>query len=128
MTRLHTVAIALSASFAAAPASGQSARWPSAEVLAGADRFDPPLARELAAKLAQQPDMTGLWTQLVPKGVGAGPVFDPEHTHYSPQIRAVRRGREGGQGSRYVRRMRSLWRSAYVGRATLGLKVEGLRP
>src|SRR5262245_32002056 len=84
MSRLNAFAAALCASLAAASAFGQSASWPSADVIARADRYDPPQLTELAAKLSQQPDMTGLWTQLAPKGVGAGPVFDPEHTHYSP--------------------------------------------
>jgi len=84
LTRFHRFAVALFASFSVASAGGQSASWPSADVIARADRYDPPKAAELAAKLSQQPDMTGLWTQLAPKGVGAGPVFDPEHTFYSP--------------------------------------------
>ena len=84
MARFHTFAIALCASFAATSAFGQGASWPSADVIARADRYDPPKATALAAKLSLQPDMTGLWTQLAPKGVGAGPVFDPEHTYYSP--------------------------------------------
>jgi len=83
MTRFHVFAVALYSSFAAA-AFGQSASWPSADVIARANSYHPPKATELAAKLSEQPDMTGLWTQLSPKGAGAGPVFDPEHTFYSP--------------------------------------------
>lgn len=68
------------------PAAAQSRpSWPSAEVIAGADRYSPPRLGELAAKLAQQPDMTGLWSQLSPPGSGAGPTFDPVHTVYPPE-------------------------------------------
>jgi hypothetical protein len=80
----HAFAVALASSVVALPAFAQSSRWPSADVIAGADRYDPPKATALAAKLSQQPDMTGLWIQLAPKGSGAGPTFDPAHTFYSP--------------------------------------------
>ena len=84
-TRLHAFAVALLAGCAVGPACAQRNNWPGADVIAGADRYDPPKATALAAKLATQPDMTGLWTQLVPSGAGAGPTFDPAHTYYPPQ-------------------------------------------
>src|SRR5262245_3437409 len=84
-TRLHGFAVAALAACAVAPACAQRANFPGADVIAGADRYAPPKATALAAKLATQPDMTGLWTQLVPSGAGAGPTFDPAHTYYPPQ-------------------------------------------
>ena len=58
--------------------------WPSAQAIAGADHYKPPRLKGLASKLAKQPDMTGLWTELSPKSAGAGPTFDPERTYYPP--------------------------------------------
>ena len=58
---------------------------PSAELIANAANYQPPKLGELAAKLAQQPDMTGLWSAMQPVGAGVGPVFDPVHTFWPPQ-------------------------------------------
>lgn len=59
---------------------------PSAKTIAGADKFDPPRLVQYAARLARQPDMTGTWTAMVPKGAGNGPTFDPAHTVYPPAL------------------------------------------
>ena len=58
--------------------------WPTDRAIAGADHYKPSRLKDLASKLARQPDMTGLWTELSPKAAGAGPTFDPEHTFYPP--------------------------------------------
>ncbi len=55
---------------------------PSPELIQNADHFDPPRLTEYATKLAQQPDMTGLWFGLAPKDAQGGPIFDPEHAIY----------------------------------------------
>ena len=59
---------------------------PSAELIANADKFNPPRLTEYAARLARQPDMTGTWMAMVPKGAGNGPTFDPVHTVYAPAL------------------------------------------
>ena len=59
---------------------------PSAALLANADRYNPPRLTEYAARLAHQPDMTGTWMAMVPKGAGNGPTFDPLHTVYPPAL------------------------------------------
>ena len=59
---------------------------PDAQTIANADRFNPPKLTEYAARLARQPDMTGSWTTMVPKGAGNGPTFDPVHTVYPPPL------------------------------------------
>ncbi len=69
--------------FAQAPAG-----LPSHAVIANADKFDPPKLAQYAARLSQQPDMSGTWTTLVPKGAGNGPTFDPAHTVYPPRLPA----------------------------------------
>ncbi len=61
---------------------------PSPEVIANANRFDPPKLTRYAARLAEQPDMSGTWTTMVPKGAGNGPTFDPVHTVYPPRLPA----------------------------------------
>ena len=59
---------------------------PSAKVINDADRFQPPRIGAYATKLAQQPDMEGLWTAMRPENSGEAPVFDPIHTFYPPQL------------------------------------------
>jgi hypothetical protein len=61
---------------------------PSRAVIVNADKFNPPRLSQYAAKLARQPDMSGTWTTLVPKGAGNGPTFDPAHTVYPPRLAA----------------------------------------
>src|ERR1700676_5330606 len=58
---------------------------PSAELITNAANYQPPKLGEFAAKLAQQPDMTGLWSAMQPVGAGVGPVFDPVHAFWPPQ-------------------------------------------
>ena len=82
--RLLVMALAGACGAAAAKPVETGGDWPSARAIAGADHFQPPRLKDLAAKLARQPDMTGLWTELSPRSSGAGPTFDPEHTHYPP--------------------------------------------
>ena len=79
------VALLICAGAASAEPVRSGGDWPSPQSIAGADHYRPPRLKDLAGKLAQQPDMTGLWTQLSPKGAGAGPTFDPVHTSYAPQ-------------------------------------------
>jgi hypothetical protein len=69
------------------PARAQipSTGLPSPDVISNADHFQPPKLLAYAAKLAEQPDMTGLWAAMSPKGAGHGPTFDPAHTSYPPQ-------------------------------------------
>jgi hypothetical protein len=50
---------------------------PSKDVLDRADRYVPPRLDELAAKLASQPDMTGIWGFIQAPEECGGPVFDP---------------------------------------------------
>lgn len=64
---------------------GSGRGLPGAELIANADNYHPPTLSELAAKLAQQPDMTGLWSAMQPAEAGVGPVFDPVHTFWPPQ-------------------------------------------
>lgn len=52
---------------------------PSAEVLARAATYVPPKLTELAAKLAAQPDMTGIWAFIQAPDACRGPLFDPAH-------------------------------------------------
>ena len=74
---------ALTGSLCLAAAFGQGSKGlPSATVIANADKFNPPRLTEYAARLAHQPDMTGTWMAMVPKGAGNGPTFDPVHTFY----------------------------------------------
>ena len=72
----------------AAPAFGQPvpADLPDPKIIANADKFEPPRLTEYAARLARQPDMTGTWMAMVPKGAGNGPTFDPVHTFYPPAL------------------------------------------
>jgi hypothetical protein len=60
---------------------------PSAQVIERAAQYKPRTLAELAAKLAQQPDMTGTWLNAEPTGAPIGPLFDPEHS-FAPK-RAV---------------------------------------
>ena len=82
-TALLAGSVALSPS---AFADSASRGLPDAKTIAGADKFDPPRLVQYAAKIAQQPDMTGTWTAMVPKGAGNGPTFDPAHTVYPPPL------------------------------------------
>src|SRR5260370_40400083 len=66
-------------------AQGSGRGLPSPELIANAANYQPPKLGELAAKLAQQPDMTGLWSAMQPAEAGVGPVFDPIHTFWPPQ-------------------------------------------
>jgi hypothetical protein len=66
--------------FAQAPAG-----LPSPSTISNADHFQPPKLKAYSARLAEQPDMTGLWSAMTPKGAGHGPTFDPVHTYYPPQ-------------------------------------------
>jgi hypothetical protein len=72
---------------AAVPALAQFAPpgLPSPELIRNADTYDPPLLTDYAAKLAQQPDMTGLWVAMQPVDAGAGPTFDPVNTFWPKQ-------------------------------------------
>lgn len=58
---------------------------PSAATIAAAKSYRPPLIGSYAAKLAQQPDMSGEWSAMEVPGGGAGPTFDPVNTWYPPQ-------------------------------------------
>jgi hypothetical protein len=53
---------------------------PTAQIIANADSYKPLKLTGLAAKLAQQPDMTGTWAIVEPTGSPEGPLFDPEHS------------------------------------------------
>ncbi len=55
---------------------------PSPELIKNADNYDPPRLTEYATKLAQQPDMTGLWTVLMAPNTGF--TFDPDHSYFPP--------------------------------------------
>jgi hypothetical protein len=70
------VAVAATAVYAQRP---RADTMPSAEIIAQADRYQPRMLNELAAKLAQQPDMTGTWVIAQPSDAPEGPLFDPEH-------------------------------------------------
>lgn len=61
---------------------------PSPALIAEADRFDPPKLTRYAARVARQPDMSGTWNAMIPKGSGNGPTFDPAHTSYPPPLPA----------------------------------------
>jgi len=58
------------------PRAGTS---PSPEILQRADKYQPRKLTDLAAKLAEQPDMTGTWLIAEPVGAPEGPLFDPAH-------------------------------------------------
>lgn len=81
-------AVVLAAAFlvAAGGAAAQqsNSQMPTAQELAGADRYVPPKLGALAAKLATQPDMTGSWTHIQPPGACRGPLFDPPHSTCPP--------------------------------------------
>jgi hypothetical protein len=66
-------------------AQGSGRGLPNPDQIANADNYQPPKLSELAAKLAQQPDMTGLWNAMQPVEAGVGPVFDPVHAFWPPQ-------------------------------------------
>jgi hypothetical protein len=67
---------------------------PRPEVLANADKYRPPMLTGLAAKLARQPDMTGMWAPMAPADTrSSGEVFDPEHAFYPPN--PLKRGESG---------------------------------
>lgn len=70
----------------AMPGVGQVIKnLPSPEAIANADHFKPPRLTVYASRLATQPDMTGAWAAMAPKGSGQGPTFDPANTVYPPQ-------------------------------------------
>jgi len=74
---------------AALPAVAQFAPpgLPKAELIRDADKYEPPKLTEYAAKLARQPDMSGLWYALEPLGIESRPVFDPLHViNGKPQV------------------------------------------
>ena len=83
---LARVALMGSLLFATVGFAQSSKGLPSAELIANADKFEPPRLTEYAARLAQQPDMTGTWMTMAPKGAGNGPTFDPVHTFYPPAL------------------------------------------
>ena len=58
-----------------------NSNYPTPEMIANADKFQPPRLTHYAARLGQQPDMTGAWLPLAPKGA-CGWVLsaDPVHT------------------------------------------------
>src|SRR5215469_16465309 len=88
MHRRDLLVCALLGSTTLTPAAfpqGSGRGLPAAELIANADNYRPPTLSELAAKLAQQPDMTGLWRPMQPAEAGVGPVFDPVHTFWPPQ-------------------------------------------
>ena len=58
---------------------------PSPEMIANADKYQPPKLTEYASKRAAQPDMTGLWVAMQPVDAGAGPTFDPVNTFWPKQ-------------------------------------------
>jgi hypothetical protein len=58
---------------------------PSADIIARANRYDPPKVGAYAQKLAQQPDMMGQWIPMQPVGAGRGPTWDPVNTFWPPQ-------------------------------------------
>lgn len=66
-------------------AQGVPNGMPSPEMIANADNYQPPKLGDYAAKLARQPDMTGLWSAMQPKDAGVGPTFDPVNTFWPPQ-------------------------------------------
>ncbi len=68
----------------AAPALAQFAPpgLPSPELIQNADHYDPPRLTDYAAKLATQPDMTGLWAIMNVEGTGF--TFDPPHSVFPP--------------------------------------------
>lgn len=58
-----------------------SSSYPTPQMLADADNYQPPRLTRYAARLASQPDMTGTWLPLAPKGACAGSITaDPAHT------------------------------------------------
>jgi hypothetical protein len=76
---------------ATALAHGQSStrpeeNIPSPEMLARAATWTPPKLDVLAARLAAQPDMTGVWAFIQPKGACGGPLFDPVHSVCPPKL------------------------------------------
>jgi hypothetical protein len=87
-TRIGAALAVLSLSaFLASQVLAQSSRGlPSAAVIANADHFDPPKLARYAARVAEQPDMSGTWMTMVPKESGNGPTFDPVHTVYPPRL------------------------------------------
>jgi len=68
---------------ATAPAQAQvrsrAQSMPSEEAIAHADNYQPQRLTGLAAKLAQQPDITGTWMTAEPLDAPVGQIFDPEH-------------------------------------------------
>lgn len=80
--------IAVPLLFGIDPAYAQNPRadtLPSAEILAHAESYRPRKMTDLAARLAQQPDMTGTWMIAEPADAPEGPLFDPQHAHAAPQ-------------------------------------------
>jgi hypothetical protein len=58
-----------------------TSHYPTPEIIANADKFQPPRLTHYAARLAQQPDMTGTWLPLAPKDAcGWVITVDPVHT------------------------------------------------
>jgi hypothetical protein len=87
ITRLACTLAVLSTPLLTSPALAQYVRGlPSPAMIANADRFDPPKLTRYAARLAEQPDLSGTWTTMVPKDIGNGPTFDPVHTVYPPRL------------------------------------------
>jgi len=76
--------MALAALAGGAQAQQSNSEMPTPEILARANSYAPPKLTELAAKLAAQPDMTGLWTFIQPPGACRGPLFDPPNSVCPP--------------------------------------------
>jgi hypothetical protein len=78
---LFCIAFAALSTNAQAQVRGEE-ELPSAAVLSRV--WTPPKLDALAAKLAAQPDMTGVWTFIQPKGACRGPLFDPANATCPP--------------------------------------------
>jgi len=61
------------------------AQYPTPGILSRAKTYVGPKLTEQAAKLAAQPDMTGIWQMLDPDGACGGPLFNPESAVCPPR-------------------------------------------
>tara|TARA_R110000824_G_scaffold318073_1_gene505224 strand:- start:48368 stop:49336 length:969 start_codon:yes stop_codon:yes gene_type:complete len=57
---------------------------PDPELIANADNYQPPLLTEYAEKLAQQPDISGLWSSILPPDTGF--TFDPANSEFPEDL------------------------------------------
>jgi hypothetical protein len=80
---ISVLGLVVGSALLATPARAQfGGAYPTPDQIANADSYQPPKLDSYAAKLASQPDMTGSWMGMMPKGTNF--TFSPEHSYFPP--------------------------------------------